>query len=194
MATTCCRGCGLSNLPYLQDCSFCGAAVQTPLEAHRKKQEWEALSEPLRDEFSREYARTLERYREWVATLKRDRWKHAAYGAAAFALPMTFILGKISAIGFWFGVAFLADLGLGAALGYAINRLRGGEYRGMLAFGAAYAASAVTQVAVGLVANPFDMGGFGAAGPALFLFCTFIIMLVVGYLFGMNLSLERSLR
>lgn len=169
--------------------------IQGPQEALAKVREWDALSEARREEFSRSYVEDRKRFDDWLAWLRSQRWKHAAYGALTHALPATFVLGTIStAAGLFGALVILADAAAGAAAGYALNALRGGEYRGMLAFGGVYAGTTVAKVALGALLNPLELGGFGAAGPLLFLFCSFLISLVAGYLFGLNLTLERSMR
>jgi hypothetical protein len=82
----------------------------------------------------------------------------------------------------WKLFAFLPfDLAAGAALGWILNRLGGGAYRGMALFSAAFILEAGTRAVAGF-----------HAGVALLVISGFLLSLCTGYALGLTLELDRQ--
>lgn len=187
-----CRSCGLSNPPYQADCEFCAAAIQPAGEAEQHRREWESLGEKSKSEFLETYRRDRERYAAWIEKLRRDRKKHALIGAVAYGLGTNVLLllaYDAGALGLL--VVLMADAAVGAACGFWINRGGGGEYRGLGLFGGAYFVSIPAKMLIGVLPHPLA-GGFEGAGVGLAVAIGILQSLLIGYLFGLHLSLKKS--
>lgn len=175
-----CPACGLENPPVHEACAFCA----TPIDPAERREEWERLTPALRDEFSKNFARALESRRAWREKLRRNRVHHGVMGACLGAFLCSATL--VPASGSGFDVLYLLmDAALGAGAGFALNHVRGGEYQGMGLFGGAFAVSTVARMALGDLALSFFFG--------FFVFPGFLAALSLGYLFGLNLSLRRTI-
>lgn len=187
-----CPRCALSNLPYFEACSFCETVLQPVSDASQKKEEWNRLSEPLREEFMGAYERGRERFARWRESLRQARFRHAGWGGAIYGVTALVTQAPFSTLGgFGTSVMVLFDVATGMTLGLLLNLFRGGEYRGTFLFGGAYAASVTLKALAGVILNPFEGGVLSAAGLFLFIFSGFLIALILGYIFGLNLVLER---
>jgi hypothetical protein len=189
-----CARCGLTNPPYLEACDFCSRFLQTPEQSREKRIYWEGLPETARQEFDGKYRKDRERFERWKEKLHRDRFKHAAVAAAFYTVSSQVFHWSIAAGGCGaFLLALLGDLAGGAAAGHLVNRLRGGEYRGTAAFGALYVVATSAKMATGAITSIFGGLGLAGAGVGLFVIAGLLASLVMGYLFGMHLTLEKSL-
>jgi hypothetical protein len=187
-----CRRCGLSNPPYVVDCDFCSEAMQSEAEAEGRRREWDALGEPARREFENLYRRDRDRYDAWVEKLRRDRKKHALIGAVAYGLGTNLLLLLAYDVGpFGLLLLLLADAAVGAAVGFRVNSGGGGEYRGLALFGGAYVVSVPIKMMIGVLPHPLA-GGFEGAGVGLAVAIGILQSLLIGYLFGLHLSLKKS--
>ena len=187
-----CRGCGLSNLPYVVDCDYCSEAMQSKSEAEGRRREWEALGEPARREFETLYRRARDRYDAWVEKLRRDRKKHALIGALAYGLGTNLLLLLVYDVGpLGLLVLLLVDAAVGAGAGFRVNSGGGGEYRGLALFGGAYFVSVPVKMGIGVLPHPLA-GGFEGAGVGLAVAIGILQALLTGYLFGLHLSLKKS--
>jgi len=187
-----CRACGLSNPPYAADCEFCAGTLQPAAEADRHRREWESLGEKSKAEFLETYRRDRERYEAWVEKLRRDRKKHAVIGALAYGLGTNLLLVlayNVGALGLL--LVLLADAAVGSAAGFFVNRAKGGEYRGLALFGGAYLVSAPLKMLLGVLPHPLG-GGMEGAGIGLAIVMGVLQSLLIGYVFGLHLSLKRS--
>lgn len=181
-----CSRCGLSNLPYFADCSFCDHPLRNPSEAQARKQEWDALTQGQRDEFSRTYVQDRERFDQWREKLRTDFYKHLAMGAVLFGASTTlFLVWCYSGNPFLVTLLVVGDLIWGAGIGWLINHLRGGEYRAMVAFGLSFILTNSLKLALGCLVL--------SLGAAFMLLFGLLWMLPLGYLFGIHLTLQRSL-
>jgi hypothetical protein len=132
-----CRFCGLTNRPYAEACAHCARTLQAPGAAEAKRREWDALPAPLRAEYERAFDVARERFDDHVRWLRRHRWVHATLGGVLVVLPTNAAL--------FFPTFWTIPIGfaLGALAGLALNRVRGGAYRGLGLFGAAGALAVV---------------------------------------------------
>jgi hypothetical protein len=187
-----CRSCGLSNPPYASDCDYCSQTIQPEIQAEQRRREWETLGESAKQEFREIYRRDRERYEAWVEKLRRDRKKHALIGAVAYGLGTNLLLLLAYDVdGLGLALLLLADAGVGGAAGSWINRGGGGEYRGLGLFGGAYLASIPLKMLIGVLPHPLA-GGFAGAGIGLAIAVGILQSLLIGYLFGLHLSLKKS--
>lgn len=173
-----CPDCGLENPPVREACAFC----ELPLEAGERRAEWERLTPALREEFSKNFERALTERRAWREKLVRGRARHSVMGALLLLALVSLTQGPAGAVGVLY---VLLDLALGAAAGFWLNHLRGGAYLGMAMFGAAYAVSAAVKLARGSLGVDLLFGFLVLPG--------FLAALSFGTLFGLNLSLRRSI-
>jgi hypothetical protein len=160
-------------------CAFC----ETAIDPAERRGEWERLTPALREEFSKTFERALEARKAWREKLRKNRVRHTVAGACLNTVVIAFTHLPASE-GFSLPYAAL-DAGLGALAGFALNHVRGGEYRGLTFFGAVYAFSAALKVATGELPLGLLFG--------LFVLFGFVGALGLGYLFGLNLSLRRSI-
>ena len=186
-----CASCSLSNLNYLENCDFCGEMLQTTAEAEVRKREWDALPETAKEEFAAETKKARQRMDDWLEWLRRSTRKHSIIGAIFFGIPTTVCMSWLTGGGFILFILLVVDLATGAALGYLLNKWRGGEYRGMWMFGITFVVSSFFKAGAGAVFISFE-SGWSSFGPVVMttmgLLCTF----TAGYAFGLNLTLERS--
>ncbi len=188
-----CPGCGLAGLPFDASCSYCGRALRTPEEALARRREWDRLTDASKDAFQADAVRDRERFDRWLAWLRAARRRHAIAGALLLALPVavvTTMIAQGTRLGSLAALSGDALLGAGAAL--LLNRLRGGEYRGMLLFTAAYGLSTLGKIALGWLLTPAQAGGYASGFVALLIISGGLLMMVLGYAFGLQLTLERS--
>jgi hypothetical protein len=189
-----CPGCGLRTLPFHETCEFCARILLEPERVGGRRAEWEALSEKLRGDFSADYERDLAARRAWRERLRRNRLRHGIAGAVLFA----FLAGALHAPVFEIegpAVALVLgiDLAVGAALGLRLNREGGGGYVGLALFGGGYLAWTAVELLLGIVAGPFERGVGGGFIWGLFVIPGSLVSATLGYLFGLSLSLRRSL-
>lgn len=173
-----CPDCGLENPPVRDACAFC----ETPILAGERREEWENLTPALREEFSKNFERALEARKAWREKLVRGRARHAAMGALLNVVMTGLTHAPAGAAG---ALHLLMDLALGAAAGVLLNQLRGGAYLGMSLFGGAYFVSAALKLALGALRIDLLF--------CFFVFPGFLAALSLGYLFGTNLSMKRTL-
>jgi len=188
-----CSGCGLAALPHHEVCGFCGALLLAPGQVAAKREEWDRLTEKLRSEFSSGYERGLAARIAWRERLRRNRIHHAITGALTFALMVGVLHAAVLDID---GVAvfllLLAEFGAGAALGLVVNRQGGGGYVGLGAFGGGYLAWTVLSLLTGVIVGPFERGVGGGFLWGAFVLPGSLVAATFGYLFGLNLSMRRS--
>lgn len=177
-----CAGCGLENPPTQEACAFCEVPLSFPPE---RRAQWEALSTALRAEFSTAFERALQARRAWRERLRRNRGRTILAGAILNILLLAITHGPVSdgARGLTLPF-FLLDAAAGAAAGFVLIAVRGGEYRGMALFGTWYAVSTGLKLGTGVMPMGLNFGFFVLFG--------LLLALCVGYGFGLNLSLRRS--
>ena len=176
-----CPGCGLENPPVHDACAFC----EEPLAPGERREEWERLSPALREEFSKSFERALAARTAWREKLRRNRVMHAVSGGCLSGFLLAFTHGPLMNLGASLTLlVFVLDAAAGAACGLALNHVRGGEYRGMTLFGGAYAASTAAKLAFGAIPMSMALGFFIMPG--------MLAALVFGYLFGLNMSMRRT--
>jgi hypothetical protein len=182
----------LSNPPYAADCGFCSASIQPAARAEEERVRWESLGERSKAEFLEVFRRDRERYDAWVEKRRRDRKKHAIIGALAYGLGTNLLLLLAYDLGvLGLLVLLAADGAVGAVAGFSINRNGGGEYRGLGLFGGAYVLSIVVKTLLGILPHPLA-GGYEGAGVGIAIAVGILQSLLIGYLFGLHLSLKRS--
>jgi hypothetical protein len=180
-----CRDCGLENPPVQDACAFCEVPLEGAGGVDVRRAEWERLSPALRDEFSKNFSRALDGRRAWREKLRRSRVSHAVTGACLGGFLLAFTHGPVSALsGLAAVLVFLLDAAAGAGCGLALNHVRGGEYRGMALFGGVYAASTALKLVCGALSAGIALGFFIMPG--------MLAALVFGYLFGLNMSMRRT--
>lgn len=181
-----CQDCGLENPPIHDACAFCAESLGTAGDVEGRRAEWERLTPALRDEFSRNFERALEARTTWLAKLRRNRAVHAIAGACLISFLASLTHAFASSLdGFPATLVFLLDVAAGAGGGLALNHIRGGEYRGMAFFGGVYVASTALKLSIGALYFSAILG---------FLIITGLLAaLCFGYLFGLNMSLQRSM-
>lgn len=184
-----CRDCGLENLPHHAACAFCDGALPGE-DVDARRTEWESLKPALREEFSKSFERQLQARRDWLSGLRRRRMQHAVGGALLNAAVMGLFHAPVSRAD---GAAALAvlvfDALVGAGLGLLLNRVRGGEMRGALLFGGSYIVSTFAKIPFGVMPGPVE----GGVAYGFFVFPGILVVSVLGYLFGFNLSAKRSI-
>ncbi|HEX7899019.1 MAG TPA: hypothetical protein VF950_14745 [Planctomycetota bacterium] len=177
-----CPDCGLENPPVRDACAFCDEA----LAPGERREEWEKLSPALREEFSKNFERALAARRSWRESLRRRRVVHAISGGCLSGFLLAFTHGPVSSLGsFATFVVLLLDTAAGVGCGLALNFARGGEYRGMALFGGVYAASTAAKLSTGAIQVSVALGFFVMPG--------MLAALVFGYLFGLNMSMRRTI-
>ena len=189
-----CPACSLDNLLHHEACGFCSAPLLAPGEAAGKRAEWEALSEKLRVEFSANYERGLAARLAWRERLRTNRIRHAIAGAFLFAVCVFTLHGAVLDVGGFPAVLlFLAELAVGAGLGLLVNRQGGGGFVALAAFGGAYGFWTVLSLFAGWIRGPLsgDMGSGFVWGA--FVLPGGLALATFGYLFGLSLSMRRSL-
>jgi hypothetical protein len=180
-----CRDCGLENPPVQDACAFCEVPLEGAEGVDIRRAEWERLSPALRDEFSKNFERALASRRAWREKMRRNRAGHAAAGACLAGLLLTFTHAPVSTLGGFATFVVLAlDAAAGAVCGLALNHVRGGEYRGMALFGGVYASSTALKLVFGALSAGIALGFFIMPG--------MLAALVFGYLFGLNMSMRRT--
>jgi hypothetical protein len=163
--------------------------VQSPEAAAARKREWDALTPKMRDEMQDDYQNQLERRERWVEWLQENRWRHAACGGALYGLPAAFIFGMIGGFPLWaLPLVCLVDIAAGCGLGFALNRLQGGPYRGMGLFAAGFILETIFRVGCASCPVGIVVGMVGS----LMLISGFLISLCTGYALGLQLTLDRS--
>ena len=189
-----CPGCGLSNLPHHDVCEFCARELLVPSAVEGKRSEWERLTEKLRTEFTAAYEKGLAQRREWRERLRRNRIKHAVGGALTFLFMAGLLHYPVLDVeGAGFLLVVLVELAVGAAAGLWLNRGGGGGYRGLAAYGGGYLAWTVLSLLFGIIVGPFERGVGGGFIWGLFVLPGILVSGSFGYLFGLSLSLQRSL-
>lgn len=177
-----CAECGLENPPTQEACAFCEVPLAFPPE---RRAQWDALTPALRAEFSTAFERALQARREWRERLRRNRWRTSAAGGVFNILLMSITHGPVLEAGGGGALLYFAlDGAAGAGAGFVLNAVRGSEYRGMILFGAWYGASTALKLATGALSLGLTFG--------LFVLFGFVVALCLGYGFGLNLSLRRS--
>ena len=184
-----CRSCGRPLLPFHEACFQCGLTAQSSESVAGRKREWDALSPKMQEELRGAYDLQMERRERWLEWLRANRRVHAAIGAGLYGLPAAFIFGMLGGFPLWaLPLVGLFDLAVGAGVGLALNRLRGGSYRGMMLFGAAFLVEAPLRVGGASVMG----AGLAVTGVALMILCGFLLALCTGYALGLQLTLDRT--
>ena len=174
-----CHGCGLTNRPYEVACPICERPLQDEAAAAARRTEWDALPTPLREEQERAFERMREsqqRHHQW---LNKNRWTQTILGA----MLVNMILGGST----FFSVPWSVpvDLILGGAAGWALNRMRGGAYRGLGLFtGVAFASTIVRFCLASLSGDGYGVG-------IVLLPFAFLGVLLAGYLMGLKMDAEH---
>jgi hypothetical protein len=173
-----CGDCGLTHRPYDVLCSHCGRPLQEPAAAEAKRREWDALSPRIREDMERNFDRSRQGTLDHLQWLKRHRLTHVILGAMLVNLIMN---GATVFAAPW---TIPLDLFLGAGAGLALNRWRGGAWRGTGVFAAAGLVSLIVKVPV--LGSEWRDGGWLLISLAVF------FLGLAGYLVGLTMDYEHA--
>lgn len=164
-----CPKCALDNPPYEANCANCGMPIQNVEEAAYRRKEWNNLSSKNREEMQERYTNARKRFDNYQAWRTKHKHLHTAVGGVSVLFFMAITLGQLH---WWI---LTAGPLFGSAAGWYLNRIAGGQFRGLGLFLGAAVLTALPFIGAAWI---FGSMGFVACGG-------------IGYYLGLRLDFSR---
>jgi len=140
-----CKACAYKNLPIAHECKHCGKLLQSTEAVLLARERWENMPPEARKEIEDTCRVQQERFKQHIIYSIKNRWKRALISG-----------GILGVLGFLHGPIIFPDMIIGFVVGWILNTVKGGGYRGMFLFGGAYMFSFLFKWVLGIsYGNPF---------------------------------------
>src|SRR3989338_5095603 len=120
-----CRSCGYTNMQTDELCDNCNGIIHSPEAAANNQRIWGAMSQELKKEFEDKCKHAQERFHRHSVYLKKRVRLDILMGTFS-TLIMSVLSGIASNI-----IVVLLVTASGSAVGYYLNKRKGGRYWGM---------------------------------------------------------------